>query len=289
LYLHNHGIVHRDIKPDNILLGADDVVYLSDFGVSDVFDHTTRSGAGPLKREVFGTRGTTLFFAPELLEAPSSNARSHAAADVSVETLDNDAENQSSASVDGQAVDVWALGMTLYVLLYGRFPWGSSKNMSECFDQIIGAPIAFPNSVPAPSSSDSFAETNGTIELDAAWIDMLRGMLQRDVARRWSIERVRDAARRLADLAESREIEGSPLTSPGLQGLTQITQITGFGREALQQARRGSARFSDTDGSQTPAGPQQHLGPRTPPGPGGIAERAPRDAAHESCDAFAEA
>jgi serine/threonine protein kinase len=34
--LHFHCIIHADIKPENLLLGADDVVLISDFGVSEV-------------------------------------------------------------------------------------------------------------------------------------------------------------------------------------------------------------------------------------------------------------
>lgn len=36
-YLHSMGVAHRDIKPENLLLDVNDVLKITDFGVSDVF------------------------------------------------------------------------------------------------------------------------------------------------------------------------------------------------------------------------------------------------------------
>jgi serine/threonine protein kinase len=201
-YLHNHGIVHRDIKPDNILLGRDDVVYLSDFGVADVFENF--GGAA----DVSGTRGTTMFFAPELLDTENGEA------------------------TDGKAVDVWALGLTFYVLLYGQFPWGRVSSYQQCFDCIQSAPIDCP------------AITADDVKVDPEWLDVLGGMLQRDVTKRWTLDRVRDVVRSLADKAESKELEASG-NSPddsaiGSVGLTPVTQISEPCREVLRAARRAS-------------------------------------------------
>ena len=40
-YLHQHKIVHRDVKPQNIFINEEGVIKLADFGISKAMDHTT--------------------------------------------------------------------------------------------------------------------------------------------------------------------------------------------------------------------------------------------------------
>jgi len=87
-YLHANKVVHRDLKPDNILLDRLGVVKIVDFGVASTFDgdDDTLSDAA----------GTPAFMSPE---------------------------ESSVGTFRGKAADVWALGVTLYCLAVGRLPF----------------------------------------------------------------------------------------------------------------------------------------------------------------------
>ena len=102
-FLHAHGVLHRDIKPDNLLVAADLKVKLADFGVAREF----REGESSLISE---TQGTYHFYAPEMC---------------------------SGDKFDAWGADVWAIGVTLFIFATGRLPWMSRDNApAELFDNI---------------------------------------------------------------------------------------------------------------------------------------------------------
>jgi len=92
-FAHSKGVLHRDIKPGNLLRAADGTVIVTDFGIARVKD------AGITSATIGAT--TPLFAAPELL-----------------------AENQASPQSD-----VYALGALLYALLAGKPAFSTSSNL----------------------------------------------------------------------------------------------------------------------------------------------------------------
>ncbi|KAL1667407.1 kinase-like domain-containing protein [Schizophyllum commune] len=111
-YLHYQGIIHRDIKPANLLYSRDrSVVKIADFGISQFSKPLRLESAGKyaandvddpilLENKGLSRAGTPSFLAPELVSE-------HAGPRPSVT----------------KAVDIWALGVTLYCLLFGILPW----------------------------------------------------------------------------------------------------------------------------------------------------------------------
>jgi [calcium/calmodulin-dependent protein kinase] kinase len=102
-YLHAQGVIHRDIKPDNLLLTEDDTLKIVDFGVSEMFERTSAM-------RIAKSAGSPAFMAPEL---------------VSSERTD----------VMGQPADIWSMGVTLYCLRYGCVPF-RKMNVVDLYDSI---------------------------------------------------------------------------------------------------------------------------------------------------------
>jgi [calcium/calmodulin-dependent protein kinase] kinase len=111
-YLHSEGIIHRDIKPQNMLLSGAGVVKIADFGAA-VF-----TGGSVQEKVAFG--GTPAFMAPELFLT-----------------------NTSIDFTKHPGIDVFALGATLYYMVIGRPPW-MAKNQIDLAMKIKNIELTFP-------------------------------------------------------------------------------------------------------------------------------------------------
>lgn len=98
-YAHKEGIIHRDIKPGNIMLDTGDNAYLSDFGIARV-----------LGSELTGSMivGTPAYMSPE---------------------------QANGISIDGRA-DIYAMGVVLFELLTGREPYQAETPMAVLLKHI---------------------------------------------------------------------------------------------------------------------------------------------------------
>jgi tRNA A-37 threonylcarbamoyl transferase component Bud32 len=108
-YLHTHGIVYRDIKPDNILIDEDGYLKLADFGMSKMLKD---------QEKAFSLCGTPEYFAPEIITREGHN----------------------------KSADWWSYGILLYEMLYGIPPF-YSKNTEKMFELITKAKLKFPQKI----------------------------------------------------------------------------------------------------------------------------------------------
>jgi len=105
-YAHAHRLIHQDIKPDNIMVGPNNIVKLADLGISKTFDEA-EDEAGSKK-----VMGTPHYMAPEAA---------------------------LGKKVD-QRVDIYSLGATAYHLLSGRTPY-SGSSPTEVLKQHVMDPL----------------------------------------------------------------------------------------------------------------------------------------------------
>ncbi len=91
-YAHDQGVIHCDVKPENILVNDHGVAKVADFGVADT---VTRTLSPDEAREVLGT---IAYLAPEVIQGAPADARS----------------------------DVYSLGLTVYEMIAGRLPFAGT-------------------------------------------------------------------------------------------------------------------------------------------------------------------
>lgn len=111
-YAHEHGLVHRDVKPANILLDGDHP-YLADFGLAKQIEDTSRKNLDTSTPKVtHGAVGTPCYMAPELWQQKAT-----------------------------PLVDIYALAVILYEMLTGTYPFPGSTPAQILARQLNSKPI----------------------------------------------------------------------------------------------------------------------------------------------------
>jgi beta-lactam-binding protein with PASTA domain/tRNA A-37 threonylcarbamoyl transferase component Bud32 len=104
-FAHQRGVVHRDLKPQNVLIDLDGRVQVTDFGIA-------RAGASDMT-ETGSIMGTAQYLSPEQAQGRPVDARS----------------------------DLYSIGIILYELLTGRVPFDAESPVSVALKQVSEAPI----------------------------------------------------------------------------------------------------------------------------------------------------
>jgi serine/threonine protein kinase, bacterial len=125
---HKIGLVHRDVKPSNILIDEDDFAYLIDFGIARGVDQTGLTGTG-------GVIGSWPYMSPERLRAGQVDVRSdiYALACVLYQCL------TGSTPYPG---DTFEQQMTAHLMEPPPRPSSTDPNMPVAFDPVIGTGMA---------------------------------------------------------------------------------------------------------------------------------------------------
>uniref|UniRef100_A0A9I9CFG7 non-specific serine/threonine protein kinase n=1 Tax=Cucumis melo TaxID=3656 RepID=A0A9I9CFG7_CUCME len=109
-YCHSRGVFHRDLKPENLLLDANGVLKVSDFGLSALPQQVREDGL------LHTTCGTPNYVAPEVI---------------------------NNKGYDGAKADLWSCGVILFVLMAGYLPFEDS-NLVALYKKIHKADFTCP-------------------------------------------------------------------------------------------------------------------------------------------------
>lgn len=112
---HAHGLVHRDVKPGNILVMPSGTVKITDFGIARAADQVPLTATGQVM-------GTAQYLAPEQATGQQATGSS----------------------------DIYALGVIGYECLAGRRPFTGESQIAIALAQVNDAPPPLPESLPAP-------------------------------------------------------------------------------------------------------------------------------------------
>jgi len=114
-HIHNRGVAHRDMKPENVMVDSEDNIKLIDFGIA------SKSGARRLTfAKLSQVMGTPDYIAPEQVKGKRGDGRS----------------------------DLYALGVILYEMLTGKLPFQGPNPFAIMNDRLLNNPIP-PRSVNA--------------------------------------------------------------------------------------------------------------------------------------------
>ncbi|KAL8747062.1 MAG: hypothetical protein Q9190_001001 [Brigantiaea leucoxantha] len=251
-FLHYQGIIHRDIKPANLLWTADHRVKISDFGVSylgkPIREDDTEDDPDPdaMMRdeaiELAKTVGTPAFYAPELCDPK----------------LFSQGRGTDRPPLTGQ-IDVWALGVTLYCMIFGRLPF-TDFNEFTMYEKIASEEVFIPrkrlkgveDSPKNPMNGNKrFDDIVEYEDVDDELCDLLRRLLDKDPSKRITIKEVKHhpwVLRGIQDTTGWIDETDPDLQSEGrkIEVSNQDVQDAVVGLTIIERFKMGIRRFGST-------------------------------------------
>lgn len=278
-YAHSRGVVHRDLKPDNIMLGQYGETLVVDWGLAKRMEPAGgESSATPpaeppvdqLATQFGATIGTPLYMSPE----------------------------QAAGRIDevGPASDIYSLGATLYCLLAGREPFKDEASVAAVLARVQRGDLEPPDALCREAPAALAAICMRAMALDPARRHPTAAHLADDIER-WlaeektalveAAERARARADELAQLAletlravvfdTQRQLDGVPraqaarrnLLATAIAGLNRVSHVL-EGQADLARAERHELvahlalgdlllRVGDTDGSDATSTATKHF------------------------------
>jgi len=159
-HAHDRGVIHRDLKPSNILVNKEGRPRILDFGLAKTLEAT----AGPVVSFSQDVVGTLPYMSPE--------------------------QAQGKRDAVDTRTDVYALGIMLYELLTGKFPYPVDGQMSDVLRHIIETPPAPPRrqwkSASGVKSKSSVRFRSGACPIDRDAQTILFKTLEKEPVRRYA-------------------------------------------------------------------------------------------------------
>ena len=251
-YLHFQGIIHRDIKPANLLWTGDHRVKISDFGVSylgrpiredENKEEIPEADSANLDEaiELAKTVGTPAFYAPELCDP----------------ALYDSARTSERPQITGQ-IDVWALGVTLYGMVYGRLPF-FDVNEFKMYEKIAGQEVFIPKKrlrgvedyVQTPMNRNKrLDDVIDYEEVDDELRDLLKRLLHKQPSKRitlkevkhhpWVLRGIKDHAAWIDETDPSLQSQGKKIEVSSQEVDDAVVGLTLFDRVKSSIRRLGS-------------------------------------------------
>ncbi|RDX89386.1 Serine/threonine-protein kinase TIO, partial [Mucuna pruriens] len=176
-YLHSNRIIHRDMKPQNILIGAGSVVKLCDFGFARAMSTNT-----VVLRSI---KGTPLYMAPELVrEQPYTHT-----------------------------VDLWSLGVILYELFVGQPPF-YTNSVYALIRHIVKDPVKYPDRMSPNFKSFLKGLLNKAPESRLTWPALLEHPFVKETSDELEARELREISRSPVHSDAARMVEGKNVQTP---------------------------------------------------------------------------